>query len=84
VTPPTAISSSLILTVAQMARFLAEVSAIEEVSFYTWAMVGLSPEKTYPSLKNGKGAQGLLRYCFLNADTIFACAGLPNFEKPAT
>jgi hypothetical protein len=31
--------------VAQMARFLAEVSATEEVSSCTWAMVELLPEK---------------------------------------
>jgi hypothetical protein len=44
-TPPIAISSSSILMVAQMARFLAEVSAIEVVSSCTWAMVGLLSEK---------------------------------------
>jgi hypothetical protein len=34
-TPPTAISSSLILMVVQMPRFLDEVSATEEVSSCT-------------------------------------------------
>jgi hypothetical protein len=59
-TPPTAISSSSILMVAQMPRFLGEVSATEEVSSCTWAMVGLLSEK-HMSLKNSKIAHGFVR-----------------------
>jgi hypothetical protein len=61
-TPQKAISSSSILMAAQTPHFLAEVSAIEEVSSCTLAMVGLLPEKEISLV------QGSVSYCFLNAE----------------
>jgi hypothetical protein len=70
------ISSSLILTVARMAHFLAEASAIEEVSSYTWAMVGPSPEIQI-NLKLSKSKQRLGEIVFLR------CPHRCRFGTPA-
>lgn len=79
------ISSSLILTVAQTARFLAEASAIEEVSSYTLAMVGLSPEKQM-NLKHSKSAQGLGEILFLKCQhqCRFVCQILGHQLMPSS